>query len=324
MQTTRLGRTGLEVSRLCLGTMNFGPQTSEADSHRIMDAALERDVYFFDTSNNYGMQWGDGVTEGIIGNWIAKGNGRREKTVLATKVYNPLLGYTENAKGLSARNIKRNCEASLKRLKTDYIDLYQMHHVHRETPWEEIWQAMEQLIREGKILYVGTSNFAGWHIVDGQHHAEKRNLLGLVSEQCHYNLQQRSVETDVLPACQAKGIGILPWSPLAGGVLGGALQKQEKGRRADMQKQQYIETLRPQLERWEGFCRDLGHDPSEVALAWLLHQPAVTAPIIGPRTVEQLDSNLRSLEIRFTAEQLSTIDQIWPGPGAQAPEVFAW
>ena len=322
MEYTHLGRTGLKVSRLCLGTMNFGPHTSEADSHAIMDKALDLGYNFFDTANVYGWKKGEGVTEQIIGRWFAQGGGRREKVVLATKVYGEM-GDWPNESRLSALNIKRACEGSLKRLQTDYIDLYQMHHIDRDTPWEEIWQAMEQLVREGKVLYVGSSNFAGWHIAQANELARDRHFMGLVSEQCLYNLADRMVELEVLPACQDYGLGVIPWSPLAGGILGGALRKAAEGRRASDHVQKRIEELRPQLERYEAFCDQLGEQPANVALAWLLHQPAVTAPIIGPRTMDQLTGSLRALEIKFTEEQLKALDEIWPGYKT-APEHFAW
>ncbi len=323
MQYARLGRTGLRVSRLCLGTMNFGPLTSEADSFAIMDRALELGINFFDTANVYGWKTGEGITEQIIGRWFAQGGGRREKVVIATKVYGKM-GDWPNESRLSALHIRRACEGSLRRLQTDYIDLYQMHHVDRDTPWEEIWQAMEQLVREGKVLYVGSSNFAGWHIVQANEEARRRNFMGLVSEQSLYNLSARMIELEVIPACQSYGVGIIPWSPLGGGLLGGVLQKAAEGRRADARMQERIEKYRPQLEAYEGFCRELGEQPADVALAWLLRQPAVTAPIIGPRTVEQLNGSLRALEIALDDEALKRLDAIWPGPGGPAPEAYAW
>jgi len=323
MQYTHLGRTGLQVSRLCLGTMNFGPQTSEQDSYTIMDRALELGINFFDTANGYGGKKGEGVTEQIIGRWWAQGGGRRDKVVLATKVYGDM-GDWPNTGKLSALNIKKACEASLRRLQTDYIDLYQMHHVDRATPWEEIWQAMEQLVGEGKILYVGSSNFAGWHITQANEIARSRHFLGLVSEQSLYNLTARTVEMDVVPACESYGLGVIPWSPLAGGLLGGVLRKIAEGRRASADMQREIEQNRGQLEAYEGFCRDLGEQPADVALAWLLANPVVTAPIIGPRTLEQFDGSLRALEIPMPAETLKKLDEIFPGPGGPAPEAYAW
>jgi len=323
MEYTNLGRTGLKVSRLCLGTMNFGPLTTEEDSFAIMDKALDLGINFFDTANVYGRRQGEGVTEQIIGRWFAQGGGRREKVVLATKVYGGM-GDWPNQSRLSALHIKHACEDSLRRLQTDYIDLYQMHHVDRETPWEEIWQAMEQLVREGKILYVGSSNFAGWHIAQANSIAAARNFMGLVSEQSLYNLNARMIELEVIPACQAYGLGLILWSPLAGGLLGGALQKATEGRRASERMQKAVEEHQEQLEAYESLCQELGEEPANVALAWLLHNPAVTAPIIGPRTMEQFESCLRSLEIELSDEIMARLDEIWPGPGGPAPEAYAW
>ena len=323
MKYVHLGRSGLQVSRLCLGTMNFGPQTSEAESFRIMDRALERGINFFDTADVYGWKVGEGVTEQILGRWMAQGAGRREKVVLATKVYGKM-GEGPNDRRLSALHIRRACEGSLRRLNTDYIDLYQMHHVDRRTPWEEIWQAMEQLHREGKILYVGSSNFAGWHLAQAQEFAKSRHFMGLISEQSLYNLHERTVELEVLPACEAYGIGVIPWSPLARGLLAGALQRGATGRRAAEDLQKDVETHRVTLEAYEQLCQTLGEHPADVALAWLLHQQAVTSPIIGPRTLEQLDGSLRALEITLAAETLAKLDELFPGPGGSAPEAYAW
>ena len=323
MEYTRLGRTALRVSRLCRGTMNFGPHTSAADSFAIMDRALELGINFFDTANVYGGRPGEGLTEQIIGRWLAQGGGRRERIVLATKVYGRMSDWPNHSR-LSAYHIRQACDASLRRLQTDYIDLYQMHHIDREAPWEEIWQAMEQLVQAGKVIYVGSSNFAGWQIAQANSTAAARHFMGLVSEQSLYNLSARTIELEVIPACRAYGLGLIPWSPLAGGLLGGALQRAREGRRAEERMQQRIERHRAQLEAYEGFCRELGAAPADVALAWLLHNPAVTAPIIGPRTLEQLEGSLRALELKLTAESLQRLDQIWPGPGGEAPEAYAW
>ncbi|MBE2239269.1 MAG: aldo/keto reductase [Caldilineaceae bacterium] len=323
MQYTNLGRTGLKVSRLCLGTMNFGPLATEAESFAIMDRALEAGVNFFDTANRYGAQVRVGYTEEIIGKWLAQGGGRRDKIVLATKVYGAM-GDGVNDRGLTAYHIRKACEDSLRRMQTDHIDLYQMHHVERSTPWEEIWQAMEQLVRQGKVLYVGSSNFAGLHIAQAQFAAEKRHFLGLVSEQSLYNLNARMIELEVIPACASFGLGLIPWSPLAGGLLGGVLKKAAEGRRSSERIQQEIETHRAQLETYENLCAEIGQDPADVALAWLLHQPAVTAPIIGPRTMAQFEGNLRALDVTLSPELLARLDEIWPGPGGAAPEAYAW
>lgn len=323
MKHTRLGRTGLQVSQLCLGTMNFGPYTTEADSFAIMDKALELGINFFDTANVYGWKLGEGITENIIGRWFAQGGGRREKVVLATKVYGRM-GEWPNESRLSALHIKRACEASLRRLQTDHIDLYQMHHVDRNTPWEEIWQAMEQLVKEGKVIYVGSSNFAGWHIAQANEIAKQRHFMGLVSEQSLYSLNDRMIELEVIPACKAYGLGLIPWSPLAGGLLGGILQKISEGRRAREDVQKEVEKHRPKLEAYEAYCAELGEKPADVALAWMLHNPVVTAPIIGPRTMEQLTGSLRALDIQLSEESLKRLDEIWPGPGGEAPEAYAW
>ncbi len=283
MQYVHLGRSGLRVSRLCLGTMNFGPLTSEGDGFALMDRAREAGINFFDTANVYGWRRGEGVTEQIIGRWLAQGGGRREAIVLATKVY-ATMGEGPNDSRLSAYHIRRACDESLRRLQTDRIDLYQMHHVDRETPWDEIWQAMEQLVAAGKVVYVGSSNFAGWQIAQANAGAAARHFLGLVSEQSLYNLSARTVELEVLPACRAHGVGVIPWSPLAGGLLGGALQKAKEGRRASERLQKSVERHRAQLETYE----------------------------------------LRALEITLSAEQLARLDRIWPGPGGEAPEAYAW
>jgi aryl-alcohol dehydrogenase-like predicted oxidoreductase len=323
MEHVRLGRSGLRVSRLCLGTMNFGPLTSEPDSFAIMDRALEHGIDFFDTADVYGWKSGEGVTEQIIGRWLAQGGGRRERIVLATKVYGRM-GDGPNDLHLSARHIRRACDDSLRRLRTDHLDLYQMHHVDRDTPWDEIWQALETLVAQGKVLYVGSSNFAGWHIAVANAAATARCFLGLVSEQSLYNLAARTVELEVLPACSSLGLGVVPWSPLAGGLLGGALGAVREGRRASDRQRRAVESHRPALEAYEGLCREIGAAPADVALAWLLHQPAVTAPIIGPRTMEQLTSSLRALELSLDRETLERLDRIWPGPGGAAPEAYAW
>jgi aryl-alcohol dehydrogenase-like predicted oxidoreductase len=303
--------------------MNFGTQegaqTTEADGHRIMDRALDLGLNFFDTANMYG----GGTTEEIIGRWFAQGDGRREKTVIATKVYGGRDPWP-NTNRLSALHIRQACEDSLRRLQADHIDLYQMHHVDRDTPWDEIWQAMDLLVSQGKVLYVGSSNFAGWHIVKANEAAKQRGSLGLVSEQSLYNLNARTVELEVLPACQDYGLGLIPWSPLGGGLLGGALQKITEGRRGAERMQQQVEKHRSQLETWEKLCADMGERPADVALAWLLANPAVTAPIVGPRTVEQLEGAMRALDLTLDDDVLRQLDEIFPGPGGAAPEAYAW
>ncbi len=330
IETTRLGRHGVLVSKLCLGTMNFGWHTNQDDSFAIMDRALELGINFFDTADVYGWSERRGTTESILGNWFALGDGRREAVVLATKVYNTVQRDDQrpepntDGRNLSAYKIRKHCEASLRRLQTDHIDLYQMHHVDRECPWDETWQAFDALVKQGKIVYVGSSNFAGWDIATACQEASRRGLMGLVSEQSIYHLDNRTVELEVIPACRHYGLGLIPWSPLAGGLLGGALGKLEDGRRVSEGVQKQIEAKRPQLERYEGLCRELGEAPATVALAWLLHNPIVTAPIIGPRTIDQLDSAVRATEITLEAEVLATLDETFPGPGGEAPGAYAW
>jgi aryl-alcohol dehydrogenase-like predicted oxidoreductase len=287
-----------------------------------MDRALEVGINFFDTANVYGWKLGEGITEQIIGRWFEQG-GRRDKVVLATKVYNRM-GEWPNEQRLSALHIRKACEASLRRLKTDYIDIYQMHHVDPDAPWDEIWQAMEVLVQQGKVIYVGSSNFGGWHIAQAQEAARSRNFLGLISEQSLYNLSARTIELEVIPSCRHYGLGLIPWSPLAGGLLGGVLQKAKEGRRASDNIEKRINELRPKLEAYEALCAELGEQPADVALAWMLKNPIVTAPIIGPRTLAQLDGSLRTLEINLSDEVMNRLNEIWPGPGGEAPWAYAW
>jgi aryl-alcohol dehydrogenase-like predicted oxidoreductase len=324
MKYRPLGRTALMVSELCLGTMNFGPETSEADSHAIMDQALELGINFFDTANRYGGSMGAGTTEEIIGRWFALGGGRRAKVVLATKLYGQMSDWPNDGR-LSARHIRAACDESLRRLQTDHIDLYQMHHVDRTASWDEIWQAMDTLVTQGKIIYVGSSNFAGWHIAKANERARVRGSFGLVSEQSHYNLLVRTVELEVLPACRDYGVGLIPWSPLSGGILGGVLNSVSTSRRQSPAALKRIEELRPRLEKWESLCAELGEEPAAVALAWLLRQEGVTCPIIGPRTMAHLEgASLRAIELSLDDATVSAIDSIFPGPGGTAPEAYAW
>jgi aryl-alcohol dehydrogenase-like predicted oxidoreductase len=183
---------------------------------------------------------------------------------------------------------------------------------------------MEQLVREGKVLYVGSSNFAGWHIARAQCEAGKRLFMGLVSEQSLYNLAARTIELEVIPACREYGLGLIPWSPMEGGLLSGALKKAREGRRSQERTMKLIEKHRSQLEKYESLCKKIREKPADVALAWLLHNPAVTAPIIGPRTVEQLTESTRALDLKLSEDVLKKLDEIWPGPGGEAPEAYAW
>ncbi len=326
MKYTFLGRSGLKVSRLCLGTMNFGVDTNQAEAFKIMDAALDAGITFFDTADIYGWGENSGATETIIGNWFAQGGNRRERVVLATKVYeklhNPIDGPNDDP-GLSLYKIRRHLENSLRRLQTDHIELYQMHHIDRRTPWEELWGAFEAVVNQGKVDYIGSSNFAGWHLVKAQAAAKERRFLGLVSEQHIYNLLNRNAELEVLPAAQDLGLGVVVWSPLAGGLLGGRALQADRGARTSKMAEQ-IERHRSKLEAFASLCEELGESQANVALAWMLANPAITAPIIGPRTVEQLHDTLRAVEIALDQSVLEELDRIFPGPGGAAPEAYAW
>ncbi len=328
MQYTHLGRTGLRVSPICLGTMNFGWKTEETDSFAIMDRALDLGINFFDTADMYGWEGERGDTERILGRWWKGDGAKRDRVVLATKVYHAMPEDhpepNRGTMGLSARKIIRHCEDSLTRLQTDWIDLYQMHHVDRSCPWDEIWEAMETLIRQGKIMYVGSSNHAAWDIATANQVASRRHLVGLVSEQSLYNLNARMIELEVIPCCRHYGVGVIPWSPLGGGLLGGVLGKIDGARRVSEKMRERVEQMRPQLESWEGLCAEIGEHPADVALAWLMQNEVVTAPIIGPRTMDQLDGAVRAAEIELSDETLATLDEIWPGPGGEAPVAYAW
>jgi aryl-alcohol dehydrogenase-like predicted oxidoreductase len=326
----RIGKHGVLVSNICLGTMNFGWHTSEKDSFAIMDRALELGINFFDTADVYGWSVEHGLTEEIIGRWLKQGGGRRNAVVLATKVYNPvdrkanLPEVNSDGRSLSAYKIMKHCEGSLKRLQTDRIDLYQIHHIDRECPWDETWNSFDALMKQGKVIYAGSSNFAGWDIATACQEASRRGMMGLVSEQSIYNLDNRMVELEVIPACKHYGLGLIPWSPLGGGLLGGALAKSKSGRRNDENFVKQVKAKRVQLENYETLCSDIGHPPGEVALAWLLHNPIVTAPIIGPRTMDQLESAVRAAEIQLDEDTLKKLDAIFPGPGGEAPTAYAW
>jgi aryl-alcohol dehydrogenase-like predicted oxidoreductase len=314
-----LGRSGLLVSRIGLGTMNFGYTVDEADSFAVMDAAIDAGINLFDTADVYGgpqspdMKQGFGVAEQTVGRWLQR-SGHRDDVVLATKVYQPM-GLGPNDRRLSAYHIRRACEASLRRLQTDHIDLYQMHHVDRATPWEEIWQAMEQLVREGKITYVGSSNFAAWDVALAQSAASARHFLGLTSEQSLYNLAVRTVELELAPALRTLGIGLIPYSPLHAGLLAGALESGSQDPR--------VEALRDQLAAYERLCRELGAEPAEVALAWLLRNPVVSTVIVGAMTIGELQADLGALSVQLDDRVLERLDQIWPGPG-EAPQAYSW
>ncbi|WP_334072760.1 MULTISPECIES: aldo/keto reductase [Paenibacillus] len=326
MKYSYLGRSGLKVSRLCLGTMNFGVDTEEREAFKIMDAAVDAGINFFDTANIYG--WGEnaGRTEEIIGKWFAQGGGRREKVVLATKFYGEMSDSNDgpnNAPGLSAYKMRRHLEGSLRRLQTDHIELYQMHHVDRNVSWDELWEGFSIALYQGKIGYIGSSNFAGRDLVKSQYEAKAKGMLGLISEQHKFSLLCRLPELEVLPAAEEHGIGVIAWSPLDGGLLSGhALRPAPGSKRANNPAR--VEKHRGQLEAFERFCRELGESEANVALAWTLTRPAMTAPIIGPRTLGQLETALRAVDIQLGEAELQRLDEIFPGPGGEAPQAYAW
>lgn len=322
MEYNSLGRAGVKVSKLCLGTMNLAKLVDEKTSFAILDAAIDAGINFIDTADVYGGIDQRGRTEEFIGKWLAQG-GRREKLVLATKVYGKM-GEGANDRGLSAFHIRSACESSLRRLKTDHIDLYQMHHIDRMTPWDEIWQAMEQLAKAGKITYNGSSNFAAWNIVEAQCTARARNYSGLISEQSLYNLSNRMIELEVIPACRKYGVGIIPWSPLAEGLLAGILNDSAGVRKKTEAVQKKLETHRKQVEEYESYCKSISKKPEAVAISWLLKNPAISSVIIGPRTVAQVNSLVENLQTTLSDDEINRIENIWPGPGGEAPEAYAW
>ena len=324
MEFTYLGRSGLRVSRLCLGTYNFGTMTDKKEAFRIMDAALDAGINFFDTANHYPDFVNCGRTESFIGEWLAQGNNRRERIVLATKVYQPMKNPADGPNddpGLSLFKIRRHFEGSLRRLQTDHIELYQMHHIDRRAGWDEIWEAFQGLVRQGKVDYVGSSNFPAWQMALAQSAAKELHFLGLVSEQHKYNLLCRLPELEVLPAARALGIGILIYSPLASGILAG---KETSGESRRTQQRENARKYAQAMGEYEQICGDMGSSEAIVSLAWLLAQPAVTSVIIGPRTEEQLISSIKCLDSNLTATEISQIDTIFPGPGGPAPEAYAW
>ncbi|GAA3908406.1 aldo/keto reductase [Microbacterium invictum] len=318
MRYTTLGASRLEVSRVCLGTMNFGRHADAAVAHAVLDEAHALGINYIDTANRYGTAERPHASEEILGEWFAQGGERRERTVLATKVFEKTADWPNN-EGLSALNIRRACDASLRRLRTDRIDVYQMHHVDRQAPWDEIWEAFETLRAQGKILYAGSSNFAGWHLASAQAAGESRRWK-LISEQSVYSLAVRDVEREVLPAARHLGIGLVPWSPLAGGLLADVAPG---GRRGDDTFLTRLAAHADQLERTRELADEVGVSLAVLAIAWVGSRPGVTAPIIGPRTVAQLRELAEAADVSIPLEIADRLDQIWPGPG-QAPEAYAW
>jgi len=316
-----LGRSALRVSALCLGTMNFGPRTDEQESFSILDEALAMGINFIDTANQYGGHLGVGTTETLLGKWLKQEPSRRHRIVLATKVHEPMSDDV-NDRGLSARHIQMACDASLKRLEVDHIHLYQFHHIDHAAPMEEIWQATDRLIAQGKITYLGSSNFPGWKIAQVGEQARASRRLGLISEQSLYNLIERRAELEVIPAAREYGLGVITWSPLASGLLAGP-PVGETGRRQSEAVSMARAARLEQLSRFEQLCADLGETPSAVALSWTLHQPGIAATIIGPGSREQLVSVSHLPELTLDRGVLERLDAIFP-PCGPAPEAYAW
>ncbi|MFF0478786.1 aldo/keto reductase [Streptomyces sp. NPDC004284] len=323
---TQLGRTGLRVSRLALGTVNFGGRVEEPEAHRLLDHGLERGINLVDTANIYGWRVYKGHTEEVIGRWLGKNPARRDQVVLTTKVGDPM-GEGPNEHGLSARNIVASCEASLKRLGTDWIDIYQMHHLDRSVGWDEVWQAMDLLVTQGKVRYVGSSNFAGWDIASAQAAAQRRNSLGLVTEQCVYNLVTRHTELEVIPAARAHGLGLFVWSPLHGGLLSGVLRKLQDNSAVKSAQGRALEALdaqRDTIEAYEKLCADHGLDPAVVGMAWTLSRPGVTGVVIGPRTEQHIDGALEALDCTLPEPLLAELDVLFPPIGRGGPAPDCW
>ncbi|MGM1029058.1 MAG: aldo/keto reductase [Actinomycetota bacterium] len=321
MEHRRLGASGLRVSAIALGTMNFGPVIDERASFTVLDAAVEADITFVDTADVYGgppLGTEPGQTELLLGRWMAE-RGCRDDLVLASKVFGQM-GEGPNDRGLSAAHIVAGVDASLARLGVERLDLLQLHHIDREVPVDEVLDALSALRAQGKILYAGSSNFAGWHLAQYAERAAHRRAPRLVSEQSVYNLTQRSIELEVAAAALEYGIGLLPYSPLAGGLLGGILTKRDSARSRQHPR---LEQHRTAIERHEALAREAGISPAQLAFAWLRSRPAVSSIVVGPRTVEQLRDAATGVAIELEPAVLAELDEIWPGPG-QAPDAYAW
>lgn len=334
MKYTKLGRSQMTVSKVCLGTMFFGSRTSEEEAFRIMDRCLEMGINFFDTANTYGGPGNHGRSEEIIGHWLAQGGGRRDQVVLATKVYGNMsdTAIPNEEPGISAYKVRKQSADSLRRLQTDHIDLYQVHHFVRGIAPEEFWGIFERLVNDGKLLYVGTSNFPGWGLAKFQMQAWQRGFMGLISEQTQYNLLNRAPELEVLPAAKDFGIGILAYMPLAGGLLTGKVRSQEGSRTQSVEREYGIQLSgeNPQFSQFSQLCREIGETETAVAIAWTLAHPEVHAAIVGIRTMQHLEGLERAAELELSPEVMHRLDEIFdinhgrplrPGP---APEAYSW
>ena len=312
MEYRNLGRTGVKVSPLCLGTMMFGRSANERDSIEIIHHALDHGINFVDTANAYSA----GTSELYVGKALA--GGRRARTVLATKVFFPLDQHDPNGRGLSRRHIVQACDASLQRLGTDWIDLYQLHRAQSDVPIDETLRALDDLIHAGKVRYIGTSMFAGWKIVEALWVAKELGLNRFVCEQMAYNLLDRTAEREVIPAAQTFGVGLIPWAPLCGGLLTGKYKRDDQSAEGRWHggKDNFSRPATPAsfdvVEGLVALAQDKRCTPSQLALAWNASQPGITAPIIGPRTLDQLIDNLGATEVLVTAEDRARIDAFAP------------
>ncbi len=320
MEYRNLGRTGVKVSPLCLGCMMFGNRTGPEDSYAIIDRALEAGINFLDTANVYSR----GESEKTTGEAL-KRNGQRDKVILATKVHGSM-GEGPNDRGNSRRHIIEQCEASLRRLQTDWIDLYQIHRPQSDIPIDETLRALDDLVRAGKVRYLGTSTFAAWQCVESLWASQRFNLNRFVCEQPPYNLLDRRIERELLPMARTYGYGIIPWSPLAGGLLTGKYKRNEDApENSRFSRRQDSPRVTPAMfdgvEGLQPLADDKSCTMAQLALAWCLRQPGVTAPIIGPRTMSQLEDNLGALQVTVNDQDCETIDRL-NGPGQAASPFY--
>jgi aryl-alcohol dehydrogenase-like predicted oxidoreductase len=333
MEYVKLGKTNTDISKICLGTMHFGAKADEKESFRIMDCAIDNGINFFDTADIYGPTWG--LSEKIVGNWISQKPENRDKIVLATKVFwydRAAADWPNIGKGISAYKVRKNVEGSLQRLKTDLIDLYQVHHIDRTVSEDEFWNTFELVRQQGKIHYLGTSNFPGWGLSQFQQAAKRKGLTGIVSEQHMYNLFCRYPELEVLPAAERNSIGVLSYMPLAGGLLTGN-RKPEEGSRTAAVSGEYGIPLdnNTMLDQYANICKDIGEEERNVAIAWVLANPAVSSAIVGIRKVEHLEGILKAAEIKLDQETMERLNDLFTISSGRplrnnlpTPEAYAW
>ena len=322
MEYRQFGRTGVKVSELCLGCMMFGGRTEEEDSFEIIDRAIDAGINFLDTANVYSR----GASEEVVGRAL-KRNGRRDQIVLATKVHGTMNDEDPNAGGNHRRHIIEQCEASLMRLQTDYIDLYQIHRPSSEVPIDETLGALDDLVRAGKVRYTGTSTYAAWQLVESLWAAKDLRLNRFVSEQPPYHLLDRRVERELVPFAQTYGTALIPWSPLAGGFLTGKYSRDEASPEDSrygieprrLGRNHFTDEAFDVLETVEELAKEKNCTPGQLALAWCKDQPAVTSPIIGPRTLEQLEDNLGAVEVSFSEQDHERLDKVAPPGRATVP-----